>query len=75
MSASLRDAERMSALIRRPAPAAVVWAHDARSIAIAALHAPIPGPSALRRAVGDARRALKSPAELGAALCHAVEAI
>lgn len=71
--AALTDAGRVLALVRRPPPRAATWASDAHLLAARAVAAPTPGPGALRRAVGEARRALRSPDELGPALRRAVE--
>ncbi|GAA3021495.1 hypothetical protein GCM10010462_04810 [Microbacterium dextranolyticum] len=61
-------------LIRRAPPEAVLWASDAHVIAAAAIDGPAPGAGALRRALGDARRALGTPAALGEALRRAARA-
>lgn len=71
--AALTDAGRVLALARRPPPRAVTWASDAHLIAASAIAAPTPGPGALRRAVGEARRSLRSPDDLGPALRRAAE--
>jgi len=71
--AALTDAGRVLALVRRPPPRAAIWASDAHLLAARAVIAPTPGPGALRRAVGEARRALRSPDDLGPALRRAVE--
>jgi hypothetical protein len=72
-AASLVEAGRALALVRRPPPPAVTWCRDAHAIAAAAVSGPTPGSPALRRAVGDARRALRLPDELGPALCRAAD--
>ncbi|WZH35313.1 MAG: FUSC family protein [Microbacterium enclense] len=73
-AAALTDAARVLALVHRPPPRAAAWTSDAHLIAAVALTAPTPGPAARRRAVGAARRALRSPDDLGPALRRAVEA-
>ncbi len=73
-STALREAARMMVLIRRAPPEAVLWASDAHVIAAAAIDGPAPGAGALRRALGDARRALGTPAALGEALRRAARA-
>ncbi|KTS59750.1 hypothetical protein NS206_12355 [Microbacterium testaceum] len=73
--AALTDAGRVLALARRPPPRAATWASDAHLLAARAVAAPTPGPGAPRRAVGEARRALRSPDDLGPALRRAVESL
>ncbi|WP_022880066.1 FUSC family protein [Microbacterium sp. B19] len=72
-AAALVEAGRALALVRRPPPPAVTWCRDAHAIAATAVSGPTPGPPALRRAVGDARRVLRTPAELGPALRRAAD--
>ncbi|WP_378144894.1 FUSC family protein [Cnuibacter sp. UC19_7] len=72
-AAGLTDAGRALALVRRPPPRAVEWAADAHTLGAYAVAAPWPAPAAIRRAVGDARRALRTPDDLGPALRRAVD--
>lgn len=71
--APLREAGRVLRLLRCPPPDAVTWAHDAHVVADAAVRGSAPGSGSLRRAVGEARRALKSPSTLGEKLQRAAE--
>ncbi|WP_082822799.1 FUSC family protein [Microbacterium sp. T32] len=72
---ALVEAGRALALVRRPPPHAVTWCRDAHAIAAAAIIGSTPGSPALRRAVGDARRSLRTPDELGPALRRAADLV
>ncbi|SKA96290.1 Fusaric acid resistance protein-like [Agreia bicolorata] len=67
-SASLREAARVLAIVRRPPPEGAQWVRDTHTIAAAAIASPPSVDSDFRRAVRDARRALRDPAALGTAL-------
>jgi len=73
-SAPLREAARACRALRLRPPDAVAWARDALVIASAAQTAGESGSSGLRRAVGEARRTLTTPSELGDALRRAAQA-
>jgi hypothetical protein len=70
-SASLREAARVLAIVRRPPPEAAQWVDDTHAIAAAAVNSPSRSGGGLARAVGDARRALRDPPTLGPALRRA----
>jgi hypothetical protein len=70
-SASLREAARVLAIVRRPPPEAAQWVDDTHAIAAAAVNSPSRSGGGLARAVGDARRALRDPHTLGPALRRA----
>ncbi|MCS5498434.1 FUSC family protein [Cnuibacter physcomitrellae] len=72
-AAGLLDAGRVLAVVRRPPPRAVEWVADAHALGVYAARAPAPAPAAVRRAVGDARRALRAPDDLGPALRRAAD--
>ncbi|KJC64593.1 FUSC family protein [Agreia bicolorata] len=67
-SASLREAARVLAIVRRPPPEGAQWVRDTHTIAAAAIASPPSVDSDFRRAIRDARRALRDPAALGTAL-------
>lgn len=72
---SLTDAGRALALVRRSPPRAVEWVADAHTLGAYAAGAPSPAPAGVRRTVGEARRALRAPDELGPALRRAADAV
>lgn len=72
--APLHEAARVLSVFRRPPPDAVTWVHHAHLIVDATVRGPVPGSGSLRRAVGEARHALKTPSTLGETLKRAAEA-
>ncbi|MBF4635843.1 FUSC family protein [Agreia pratensis] len=66
--ASLQEAARALAIVRRPPPEGAQWVRNAHTIATAAIDSTPSAGDELSQAVRDARRALRDPAALGSAL-------